>query len=404
MANLNWKLISIVAAVVIIVGLGAWLLFFRGSASPSTTNTGSFGTGTNNSTSVGTNTGTPLTQAGGSQSASSRVFEIDPGPVAGATFIQTLNPTTTVARYVLADNGHVMDLPVDSPGAVARPVSGTTIPGIQTVLWTSAGQGAVMQYLDTDGVTVKTVSFAFPQGTSTAVHINFLPDGIGSIAVSPAGTGVAYLLHTDAGSDVYTAQPDGTKSSKLFSLPLSQLLLSWPATTTILAQTPAAADTTGVLFAASTKTGAVSPILSAIGLTAIADPAFTRVLYQTAQSSGRVTYAHDLKSNTDTPLSFEPLPEQCVWSMIESDTAVCAAPISAVPGNFVDLWHQGVSSVADALIAFGPDNKSTAIAVPGSSDGGVPSDIVGLALSPDEHYLLFIKKGDKSLWGVRLTQ
>ncbi len=389
---------------VIIVALGLWLLFFRGSSPTASTQTGSFGTGSNIPTSAGTNVTQGAPQGGTTAPSTSKIFEIDPGPVAGATFIQTLNPTTTVARYVLQENGHVMDLPVDSPGSVASVVSNTTIPGIQNVLWTNRGQGAFMQYLDTDGVTVKTVSFTLPQGTSTAVHIEFLPDGIVSLAVSPAGTGVAYLLRTDAGADIYTANPDGTASKKLFSLPLSQLILSWPASTTILALTPAATDATGVLFAASVKTGAVSPRLSATGLTATADPNFTRVIYQTASSGGRTTYAHDLATNTEVPLSFQPLPEQCIWSNIEDDTAVCAAPISQVPNNFVDLWHQGALSVSDAIIAFGPDDKSTALAVPGSSDGGVASDIAQMALSPDEHYLLFIKKGDRSLWGVRLTQ
>src|ERR1700733_2238969 len=149
MKNLNWKLIGIVAVVVVIVGLGAWLLFFRGSAPATSNSTGTFGSAGNTTESTGVTATQNLSQAG-AQSATTQVFEIDPGPVAGATFIETLNPTTTIARYVLADNGHVMDLPVDSPGAVAQPVSNTTIPGIQNVLWTDQGQGALMQYLDTD--------------------------------------------------------------------------------------------------------------------------------------------------------------------------------------------------------------------------------------------------------------
>jgi hypothetical protein len=59
--------------------------------------------------------------------------------------------------------------------------------------------------------------------------------------------------------------------------------------------------------------------------------------------------------------------------------------------------------MADTLFSFDvTTGQSSIIASPGGSDGGVAADITELSVSPDDHYLLFLKKGDRSLWGVRL--
>ena len=78
------------------------------------------------------------------------VFKIANGPVAGASFIQTLRPTTTIARYVMSDNGHVSDFVIDSAGAVPRTVSNMTVPGIARVLWVESNGAAILQYVQAE--------------------------------------------------------------------------------------------------------------------------------------------------------------------------------------------------------------------------------------------------------------
>jgi hypothetical protein len=81
----------------------------------------------------------------------------------------------------------------------------------------------------------------------------------------------------------------------------------------------------------------------------------------------------------------------------------CAAPLQYVDPSYLDAWHQGAASAADALFIYNiATGKSQIIAAPGSSEGGVESDIAELAVSPNDQYLSFIKRGDRSLWGVRL--
>ena len=402
-------------ALLLIIFIGVWFFFLRGSTTPAAPSiTDLVGTSANNTTGVvadNTSSGGTQPLATSGQVSTQKIFEITAGPIAGATLIQTLHPTTTLARYVDQEDGHVYDLPLDVPGAVPRVVSNVTIPGASRVIWLEQGNAAVLQYIDTNGITIKSVYLGLPLATtSTATvttRIQFLPDNIIDLAASPDGASVVYLLKTPSGADGYTAHSDGTGAKKLFSLPLSQVLVSWPAPGTFLAESKSAAGVPGIVFSIDAKSGAVTPALYAQGVTAIASPDFTNIIYQTVSTanSNRYTYAHSIKSGGDHLLSFSPIPEKCIWSSQNISVMYCASPLTYVPSNYLDLWHQGTASVADSLFSFNlSTGQSSIITTAGGPDGGTASDILEMALSPDEHYLSFTTKGVRALWGVRLTQ
>lgn len=406
--QLKWIAV-IVGAGIVAALLIVWFVLLSGpSATPNSTATdNSFGTSnTVTNTSVtqttDTNTAQPVISTGIS---AQKVFKVAEGPIAGATLLLTTRPTTTIARFVLAQNGHILDLALDTPGAVSKAVSNTTIPGITNVVWSEQGRGALLQYTDIGAI--KTAHFALPDPAATTtqlVRVQFLPSNIASLAASPDGASVAYLIKTSAGADGYTAKADGTGAKKLFSIPLSQILLSWPSTDTLLAQTAPSTGISGVVFSVNTKTSGVSPLLYGAGVTATADKTFSKIVYQTADSA-RNTYVRDTKTGLSKTFSFDPLPEQCAWSIFSLTTLYCAAPFSSVATNYLDLWHAGQASPADTLLKFDTaTSRSQILATPGGQDGGEASNIVEMSVSPDDHYLLFIRKGDRSLWAVRLTQ
>jgi hypothetical protein len=396
---------------VIAIAVGGWFFFHLPAPAAETVLPGNgFGVGDTRTVTV-----TPTTATGGentvvtgatSQQSNQKIFKVTDGPVTTATLIQTLHPTTTIARYVLQENGHIMDLVLDNSGVVARAISNTTIPGTAHGLWASNGNGALLQYLE--GNTVKSLYVGLPAVTNAtttknqAVHIQFLPDNVMDVSFSPDGKNIGYLLKSASGSDGYTIAINGSSSKKLFSTPLSELLLSWASITKMLLQTKSSAGVTGAAFSVNTQTGAVSPLVYAPGLTAIADLAFAHVVYQT-RTADTSSYVHDTKTGKDKALSFSPIPEKCVWSNVNSSVMYCAAPLQFIDSSYLDQWHQGTASVPDAIFAFNvTTGKSAILAAPGDTDGGVASDIVELSVSPDDHYLLFIKKGDRSLWALRL--
>lgn len=393
--------------------IGAWIFFITVPSVKQTTTTqqNGFGVGDtrtvtvlSNTPSDAENTAVPTTPA---QQGSQKVFKVADGPVTTATLIQTYHPTTTLARYVQQENGHTFDIILENSGVVARAVSNTTIPGTAQGRWAAGGGAVVLQYLE--DTTTKTVFVGLPVATTTAstskaqpIRIQFFPDNIIDYALSPDGKNIVYLLKTATGSDGFIAKADGSSSKKLFSTPLSEVLVSWPALSKILLQTKSAAGVTGAVFSVSPQSGAVAPLVYAPGLTAIADATFTRVVYQTLGVSSD-SYSHDVKTGKDKALSFSPIPEKCVWSKVKATVLYCAAPLGYTAPSYLDLWHRGAASMADTLFSFDvTTGQSSIIASPGGSDGGVAADITELSVSPDDHYLLFLKKGDRSLWGVRL--
>src|SRR3989338_5378237 len=404
--QIKW-IITIVAVGIAAAGIIIWVVYFNTPALTTTTDTGAqFGTSVDTQA-VATSDQRPIINNGApvinNTISAQKIFKIANGPVAGATLIQTTRPaTSTVARFVVQTNGHTFDLVLDSPGAVPKAVSNTTITGIIKVVWSEKGRGALMQYLDAN--ILKTVHFLLPQPASTTtvpVRVQFLPEGISSLAVSPDGANVAYLVKTTAGSDGYVSNADGGSIKKLFSLPLSQVSIIWPSSGTLLAQSAPSAGVPGVVFSIDAKTGANAPLVYALGLTAIADRSFSRVIYQTADS-GRSTYVRDTKTGLAKPLSFDPVPEQCIFGNATSTTMYCATPLAYVPANYLDLRHMGTANTALSIISFNTaTGRSTIIAPPGT-DVGEQADIAEMAISQDDKYLIYIRKGDRSLWAVRL--
>src|SRR3989344_122900 len=400
-----------VGAIVIVAAVVLWFFFSGGNAEQSTNITGSsFGSGSTVSVTNSESDGDMVNNL--PQSGGQVIFKIADGPIAGATLLETTRPTSTVARYMKQENGHVFDLTVDTPGAIPKAVSNTTIPGIVKVLWLERGSALIAQYID--GVTVKTAYLGFPVSTTTAtsstkkpVKIQFLSNNIAELAASPDGRSIVYLVRAGASTDGYTARSDGSGSKRLFSFPLSQTLISWPSTNTLLLQTKSGAGVPGGVFSVNAQTGAITPLVYAEGLTATANSSFSKVLYQTVRAGSplRLTYARDIKTSKDAGLSFDPFPERCVWSASATTTAICAIPLQYVPPNFLDLWHKGGTAVFDSLVSFDLlSGKSEILASPGGGDGGVTSNVAEMALSPSERYLSFITRGDRALWGVRLIQ
>lgn len=390
----------------LLVAVGGILIFFRVSTPSNQTSSGGlfgFGSTATNVPAAGDSTNTPQTGISTLQS----VFKLADGPIAGASFTQTLNPTTTLARYTRADNGHVLDMPIGVSGAVARAVSNVTVPGITLSVWTANGSSTVMQYVDS-GV-VKSMYVAFGSASSTASgssvtpsRIRFLPNGITSLALSPTDARVAYLLrNSNGGVDGYISNLDGTNIKNVFSLPLSQAILSWPSPATLLVQTKGAFGVPGIAYSVAVSTGALTPLLYAPGLSATANKNFTKVVYQTSSDAKATTYSHDIGTGKDALLANNPLPEKCVWSVAPVTDAYCALPLDTVVPNYLDLWHKGLIQTADAIVNLDTNTGiGTVITLPG--DGGANAGIEQLVLSPDGKYLMFITRGDQSLWGVRL--
>jgi hypothetical protein len=396
----------------LVVGL-LWYVFSTSGAAPSGTGgITNFFSGGNNQT-VGTpvtQNETPGTSLDEGIDSTTKIFKIADGPIAGAAFYLGGRPTTTIMRYIKGENGHVFDVVIDTPGAIAKAISNTTIPGSFKALWSPGAGNTLLQYIDAN--IIKTVRLGFPtvatsSSTSTAsqvVRVQFFPSNITSFALSPDGRSVVYLIPTGSGTDGYTSGIDGSNPKKLFSMPLRQLQVSWPSQSTLLLQTNASVGVPGMLFTVITSSGAVSPLIYGEGITAIANQSLSRLVYQKIpQASERSTFVYDVASGLNKPLSFSPYPEKCAWGTVSTTTLYCGTPLLYVPNSYLDMWYQGRATAADTIVTLQTDTTQLReLITPGAQDGGSVADIIEIGVSPNEEYLYYITKGDRSLWGVRL--
>jgi hypothetical protein len=370
--NTTWKVLAGVIIIATIVAGGWFYYFYTTNIAAPTSPTTSLPSSPDRPSD--TPVTTPISDGGETTPIPAqngqKVFKIADGPITGAAFVQTFHPTTTVARYVLGENGHVMDLTVENSGEVPHPISNTTIPGTIRALWSEGNSGVILQYLENGIVKSLHVGFPTSDATSTktqAVRVQYFPDNIRDIAVSPDTKSITYLLAAANGTDGYTMHVDGTSGKKLFSAPLSELLVAWPAPATLLLTTKSSTGVPGAIFSVNTVSGAVVPLVYAPGVSAIADRSFARIMYQTISSSV-ASYVHDVKTGKNAALSFNPIPEKCIWSATNAIILYCAAPKVPVEASYLESWHQGTVSTPDAIFAFNVStSKSQIIAVPGGA-------------------------------------
>lgn len=403
------KLTFILASLLIllIVAVVLFLLFSRSSNNSGQQTRSFFGFGGTVPVSLQTVGGGETNVPSTNSSSLNKVFKIADGPIASAAFTQTTLPTTTLVRYVMATNGHVMDLAIDVPGAAAKPVSNTTIPGVFSAVWGQNATSTVLRY--NDGGLIKSVAIAFASstvgGVAAPTRIQFLPNSIISIAVSPDGKNIAYVLKTSGGVDGYIADITGANQKKLFSFFLSQVVLSWPSPGTLLLQTKSAADVPGIAFSINVRTGTVVPLLYASGLFALANDTFSKVIYQTVGGTANTheTYLHTMSTGQDETLLFNPLVEKCIWSAFQQKLLFCAAPLADTDASYLGLWHQGLSIEPESILQYDIDARTTGLVTTLGTDNQAPvGGVDQIASSPDGKYILFITRGDHSLWGVRL--
>jgi hypothetical protein len=326
--------------------------------------------------------------------------QLSTAPVAGV--IVYTQGSDTVVRYVERATGHVYD--IAATGGSAKRVSNTTVPKVYEARWLPSARTAILRYLDSDGESI--VSYAALLRSSGSEESRFegtfLPRNLKDLALSPGGR-IAYLTKTSSGGTITAADPDGRRSQVLVTLPFSSWLLSWPATSTIAVTTTPSARAFGFLYFLNTTSSRLTKVLGDVpGLTATVNQPLTKVVYSESGERGITTKSLDIKSGAVTELPLQTLPaEKCVWSATRSITLYCAAPFDIPPGDYPDLWYQGLVSFSDNLWELDLESGSaTLLSLLSEEEGGM--DATGLRLSPDESFLTFINKNDSSLWSLEL--
>ncbi|MFA7252384.1 MAG: hypothetical protein WC027_00825 [Candidatus Paceibacterota bacterium] len=330
-----------------------------------------------------------------------RLRKISDDPISGYAVNENL------IHYILRANGNIYETSKDS--LEIKRLSITTIPKVYESVWLPGGEKLIIRYLKDNTENIETFSVKINPATTTlnefegGIDGNFLPEGISTVVINPAGDKIFYLTNNLNGASGFVSKPDGLNKSLLFESPLIEWAVSWPKEETITMSTKPTAKIPGYLYFLNTKTGDFSKILGGItGLTTKINKTASEVLYSDSVRNTPRLYLFNIKNNESKLLPWSTFPEKCLWSNVDATTVYCAVPKSFSTGEYPDLWYQGLTSFTDDIWRINTNTGASTLVFDIQKETKNNLDIVDLNLDQNDDYLFFTNKTDLTLWSLKL--
>lgn len=338
-------------------------------------------------------------------------------PVAAVTTgtRETTEGRLPFARYIERGTGHVFDADLTSTTPPER-MTAVTVPRIQEAYWAATGSTTAFRYLDAEAREVLTYlgnldlhnrEGTVEDGAAPAVLSGaFLPRNIISLAFSPNGQSLFFIVPTESGSLGYVQNLSTGARSLVWDSPIRELQTTWSDPGQILVASRPGSDSRGFAWSVSPVNGRTQLVLSDVpGLTVLANTTGEKILYSALEQTLASLRVLDLANNKVTYLSLISLPEKCVWSTNVPDHLYCAIPFAIPKKNeFPEDWYQGKIHWRDNIWRIDVGSGATKLVGPIEDLVERSIDAVDLTLSPDEQYLVFRSRQDDLLWSLKLPE
>lgn len=333
--------------------------------------------------------------------------------------------TETIFRYVERSSGNIFE--TTARDLSIKRITNTTIPKIYNALFTSDGEGVVLQYLD-PGKSIETfvANIVFEEeeeiikkevGDEITLEVVeeevapvldnrigklegvFLPKHINSITKSPESDSFFYTVSREGKTYGYIFDFETPEDGNLIlQSDILQLTSDWYKDNRINIYTKPTQYLEGLSFSLNTDTKNLTKIFgNRTGLETKVNPDGTQILYSASNSEVLETGVYNSETNIETNLNINILAEKCVWK--DSVSLYCATPKSAVKGNILDSWYQGLISFNDEIAHINL-MENIVILLDGLGDNNF--DIINPQLSEDGDYYIFMNKKDLTLWSLDL--
>jgi len=233
-----------------------------------------------------------------------------------------------------------------------------------------------------------------------------LPDNTTAIAASPAGDRIFFLVKEGIGSSGYTANFDGTKVTKIFTTPLTQLNVEWPVNNILAITTKGNSTEDGFLYFVNPSTGVWKKVLGPYaGLSTRVSHDGKHVLISTpGQNSNVVTNIYTVASGSGTDAVINTLADKCAWGNFYKDLVYCAVPFQPVLGTYPDDWYTGILSTVDKMWEVNATTGEVRMVGQIIGQAGRVIDAFNLGLDSKDSYLFFMNKNDLSFWSLDLVR
>jgi hypothetical protein len=335
------------------------------------------------------------------------LFRLSNTPVAGFTMLA--RGSENFVRFVDRATGHIFDAILPSATSTSslekRRVTNNTMTKAYEAYFRADGNAVLLRFLDENTDMVKNTALALtaPRSTSTGelysiAATNFRGD-IDSVSVGAGDT--LFYSSKESGSilssnfasgnlrTIFTSAYDNWRLARLGS--------------NLLVYTKASALAPGFAYSLPATGGSLTKILGPLnGLTAIGNPAGTRLLYSYSENGVTKLAVRNMQNGSSNEISPATLAEKCVWSSKESNRLFCGTPINNFAGAEPDNWYLGHTHFTDYIWKFDTASEIAELIAEPKTAFDLDLDVYEPKLSLDERHLVFINKRDMTLWALRL--
>ena len=392
------KIIIAIVVVLLLVAIGVFLYFFFTRVSPPIGGAGEFPPLDDE---LLPEEGAPTVLP----EEASRPFEpilrqLSEEPIAGA--VLGVKSGTPIVRFVERATGNVHE--IGAAGEDQKRLTNTTIPKVHEAIWRRSGVPLLARYTREDGETIETFSGRVVPGTSEGegeLTGTFLPRNITDAAIAPDGTDLFYLQEDRGGAVGIRSELAGSGKTRIWTSPVREWLVSWPAQKRIALLSKPSALAPGMLLSLDPDTGRSTLLLKNIfGLTALMNPVQPKILFSASSETSIALYVLDSATREERPLQSATLPEKCVWAK-SGERLYCGIPKIIPPGSYPDVWYQGVVSFDDEVWSIDLSGGTERV-FDLSAKRGVLTDLVQPQISPDEKFFVFTDKESGTLWSLQM--
>lgn len=324
-------------------------------------------------------------------------------------------------RYVDKETGFIFDTKIKDGSTIQ--ITNTTIPRIYEAKWAMNGTAVILRYVEDsplEGIrdTIKTslaylrISDASTTDAVGKLSLEFLPDNINDISISPNGKSLFYLLKTNDGVSGSIVDITTKATKEVFRNSFSEWIPELLDNGDIILTTKASSDVKGYAYRYSPRTGAFKRLVrEKAGLTTYANKSGSKILYSENISQNLIFGAYDPKGFlSDEGTTYEQVipiatfPEKCVWKE-DSLHVFCAALNGSFSRNILpDEWYQGVVSFSDSFWSANITTGEIKLLANPKTLIDKEFDVISPITSPNEGYFIFINKKDGTLWSMKMPQ
>lgn len=390
-------------------------------------NNGPFPTNNQGSSTTPTNTSISTSSSPAMNNTVPIMRNLSSTPIGGFG-VKTTMPTrtgkvgTTTVRWIDRGRGNVFET-IGGKLEITT-VSNTLLPRVNMSWWNSNINAFVAQYTNTTNDTITTVTAnIIKNSTSTSpknasstkqdtisetpyeLKGSIISGNIIGIAKSPTGDKIVTIINDNNRAIGYVSKFDGSGNTRLFSIPLTQIVVEWPESNTIVITTKASAYFAGYLYFVNVKTGSVKQVLGGIpGLSARVSADAKQILYSsTGKSSNPInTYLYDRGTGKTKEIVFKTLAEKCVWSQKIFTNVYCAVPSQIESGIYPDDWYLGKNTFNDNLWLFDTKTENARKITDFITNGNALIDSYNIQTDSIDNYLFLMNKKDLSFWSIDL--